>query len=109
MTSGRVRFSPERHFRGGKLRLLQWSCRTTLGRNLLSGKPFLPTWSNVIRMLSGKSCYSEKSRAKAHPYGYYFKKVQHENDLKIKNKPIPENCKLSYILYSETICRPTQS
>jgi hypothetical protein len=32
--------------------------------------------------------------AKAHPDGRHFFKVLHENNLKIKNKPNPENFKL---------------
>jgi hypothetical protein len=45
-------------------------------------------------MLSGKSCSWEKSSAKAHPGGRYFKKVLYENDFKINNKPDLEYIKL---------------
>jgi hypothetical protein len=65
--------------------------------NLLPGKPGFPTWSAVMR----KSC-SEKSRAKAHPDGRYFKKS--ENGLKIKNKLIRKT-----LLFVFTICWPPQS
>jgi hypothetical protein len=33
---------------------------------------FVPTWSAVIRLLSGKSCSREKSRAKVHLDGRHF-------------------------------------
>jgi hypothetical protein len=36
----------------------------------------------------------EESWAKAHTDWHHFKKVRYENDLKIENKPNPENFKL---------------
>jgi hypothetical protein len=45
-------------------------------------------------MLSGKSCFWEKSRAKAHPDGRHFYKVLYEHNLKIKNKPDPEKMRM---------------
>jgi hypothetical protein len=53
---------------------------------------YFPTWSVVMRLLSGKSYRysSEKSRAKVHPDWRHFLKVLFENDLKIKNEPNPE-------------------
>jgi hypothetical protein len=39
----------------------------------LRGKPvFISTWLAVMILLSGKSCYSEKSRAKVHTDGNQF-------------------------------------
>jgi hypothetical protein len=62
--------------------------------NLLSGKPGFHMWSAVMRFLSGTFFSSEEYRAKVHPDGRHFYKVLFENDLKIKNKPTPENFKL---------------
>jgi hypothetical protein len=45
-------------------------------------------------MLSGISCCWEKSRANGHLDRRHFLKVLYENDLKIKNKPDQEYCKL---------------
>jgi hypothetical protein len=47
-----------------------------------------------MRLFYRKSCPLEKSRAKAHPDECHFRKVLNANDLKIKNKPNPENFKL---------------
>jgi hypothetical protein len=47
-----------------------------------------------MRLLSGKSCSSEESRAKVHPYKCHFSKVLYDKDLKIKNKPNLENFEL---------------
>jgi hypothetical protein len=58
--------------------------------NFLRGKPVFSTWPAVMRLLSRKSCSSEKSRAKQHPDGRHFLKVLYENHPKIKNKPKPE-------------------
>jgi hypothetical protein len=42
-------------------------------KNLLRGKPFFPILSAVIRLLSRKSCSSEKSRANVHLNDTIFK------------------------------------
>jgi hypothetical protein len=96
--------SLEHHFRGGKVRLLQRSSKSREDcsggvleprwSNLLHGKPFFPTRSAVMRLLSGKSCSSVESRAKVNP----------------KINLIRKTFKLRiYTLYKETICRPPQS
>jgi hypothetical protein len=47
-----------------------------------------------MRLLFGKSYSLKKSRAKAHMDERHFKNILYENDLKIINKPNPENLKL---------------
>jgi hypothetical protein len=57
--------------------------------NLLRRKTgFFPAWSALMRLLL------EESWAKTHTDWCHFLKVLYENDLKIKNKPNPENFKL---------------
>jgi hypothetical protein len=54
-------------------------------------------------MISGKSCPSGESRAKAHTNGCDFQKVLHENDRKIKKNMIRN------VIYNKIICRPPKS
>jgi hypothetical protein len=55
---------------------------------------FFPTWSALMRLLPGKSCSWKNPGLKGTRIGAIFKNVLYDNDLKIKNKPNPENFKL---------------
>jgi hypothetical protein len=62
--------------------------------NLLRKKPVFPHVVSSDEMAPRENLLLEESWAKAHTEWHDFKKILYENDLKIKNKPNPENFKL---------------
>jgi hypothetical protein len=82
--------------RRGLLRRSSFSTEMRIFREKTGFPMCMVSWDEIA---PGKSFSWEKFRAKADLDRRHFYKVLYENDLNIKNKPVPENFKLC-ILYT---------